>query len=469
VSESPRPTLDIADLGAAGASPVSLKLVVVAGPEEGIEVPLAGPCEIGSDPACELVLADASVSRRHARVSLERGRIVVKDLGSRNGTFVGEARVKQAEVGLGAVLRLGRSQVAIQPRWQLREVPPSSSRTFGELFGESLAMREIFAVLERVARSDVTMLVEGESGTGKELVARSIHKASPRASGPYVVFDCSAVPSELAESELFGHKKGAFSGATSDRAGAFQQANGGTICLDELGELPLDLQPKLLRVLESREIRSVGDDTSRAINVRVIASTNRDLHAEAQRGRFRTDLLYRLDVVKIRIPPLRNRPEDIPGLVARLLDGKLPAGDTIEGDNLKRLVGYTWPGNVRELRNTLARAVAMSAGADGRSAPFAKLVFNLGPASTAPTTIGTELPGVSQHVPYKEAKAQLLESFDRAYFGALLRRFPKNIQRAAAAAGLSRKHLYELLRRTGGIEDIETEISTEEDPEPEDA
>src|SRR5213075_70027 len=166
---------------------------------------------------------------------------------------------------------------------------------------------------------DVTVLVEGESGTGKELVARSLHAASPRSKGPYVVFDCSAVPSELAESELFGHKKGAFSGATSDRAGAFQRADGGTLCLDELGELPLDLQPKLLRVLETGEVRSVGSDTPRQVDVRLVASTNRDLHAETKRGRFRSDLYYRLEVVRVRMPPLRQRPKDIPGLIAKPL------------------------------------------------------------------------------------------------------------------------------------------------------
>jgi DNA-binding NtrC family response regulator len=448
VVTSTRHTIDIADLGAKGAAPVSLKLVVLAGPDEGVEVPLAGQCEIGTDDDCDLVLHDGSISRRHVRVKVERGHIVLTDLKSRNGTFVGETRVREGEVMLGAVLRLGRTRIAIQPRWHVREVAPSSARSFGELFGESVAMREIFAVLERVAPSDVTVLVEGESGTGKELVARSLHAASARKQGPYVVFDCSAVPGELAESELFGHKKGAFTGAVSDRAGAFARAHGGTICLDELGELPLDLQPKLLRVLESQEIRAVGDDAPpRKIDVRVVASTNRDLHAEVHRGRFRADLLYRLEVVKVRMPPLRNRPEDVPGLIARILDGKLAKDDAIEGDNLKRLMGYAWPGNIRELRNTLQRAVALASKTPAR---FGELVFNLGPASDAPSTIGAELPGVSHAMPYKEAKAQLLESFDRAYFGALLDRHPDNMVKAAAAAGISRKHLYEMLAKLRG-------------------
>ena len=435
-----------------GGAPVALKLVVVAGPQMGTEIPLAGVAEIGADATCQLVLTDPAVSRKHVRITVDGGRIVLSDLGSRNGTFVGEARIREAEVGIGSVLRIGKSLIAIQPRWRLQEVAPSESRSFGDLFGESLAMREVFAILERVARSDITVLVEGESGTGKELVARSVHRASRRASQPYVVFDCSAVPGELAESELFGHKKGAFSGATTDRAGAFQQANGGTICLDELGELPIELQPKLLRVLENQEVRPVGEDVPRKIDVRVIASTNRDLNAEVQRGSFRADLLYRLEVVRIRMPPLRARPDDVIGLVERLLEGKLPPGDRVVGENLRKLAAYAWPGNVRELRNTLARAVALGQTADGTPPRFADLVFNLGPASETARTIGFEFPGVAEEVPYKEAKAQLVESFERAYVGALRKRHPANIQRAATAAGLSRKHLYDLLKRVEGRE-----------------
>jgi DNA-binding NtrC family response regulator len=432
----------------AGSAPISAKLVVVAGVDEGTEVPLDDVVEIGTQSSCGLVLSDPSVSRRHVSVRRLGGRLVVKDLGSRNGTFLGDARIAEAEVPLGAVLRLGKTSIALQSRWYVREVPPSTARSFGELFGESVAMREIFAILERAAASAATILVEGESGTGKELAARSIHKASPRASGPYVVFDCGSVPSELAESELFGHKKGSFSGAVSNRAGAFQQASGGTICLDELGELPLELQPKLLRVLETGEVRPVGEDLAQKVDVRVIAATNRDLSAEAHRGRFRSDLLYRLEVVRVRLPPLRQRPEDIPGLVARLLEGKLRPGDAIDGDNLRKLTGYSWPGNVRELRNALARAMTLATpSAGGAPARFSELVFNLGPASATPTTIGQELPGVSSRVPYKQAKSQLLVSFDRAYLAAVLERHGGNVTQAAAAAGLSRKHLYELMRR----------------------
>jgi DNA-binding NtrC family response regulator len=433
------------DIGSAEGDRVPVKLVVVAGPDVGREIPLGAAAELGADASCELPLSDPTVSRRHARVAFERGTILLTDHGSRNGTFVADARVRDAELSIGAVFRVGKTSIAVQPRWRIREVAPSGARAFGDLYGESLAMREVFAILERVARSDVTVLVDGESGTGKELAARSIHAASARANGPYVVFDCSAVPPTLAESELFGHKRGAFTGATSDRAGAFVRAHGGTLCLDEIGELPLDLQPKLLRVLESREVRPVGEDRPRKVDVRLIASTNRDLAAEAERGRFRADLFYRLAVVEVRMPPLRARPSDIPGLVERLLAKELPSGDRIEGPNLQKLTAYAWPGNVRELRNVLARAIALSS-----KRSFASLAFDLGPAG--PLTIGSELPGIATDLPYKEAKAQLLESFERVYLAALRKRHPKNVARAAEAAGLSRKHLYELMKRAFGRE-----------------
>ena len=437
----------ITSLGGAaiGAAPVPAKLVVVNGPDEGTEQPLQGSVTIGSDKSCDLVLTDSAVSRKHVRIDSVAGLFKVRDLGSRNGTFLGGTRISDAAVPLGAVVQLGESAIAVQPRFYMREVAPTTDTRFGDLYGKSLAMREVFAMLARVAPSDINVLVEGESGTGKELAARSIHAASSRASKPYVVFDCTSIPRELAESELFGHKRGAFSGATDDRLGAFQQADGGTICLDEIGELPLDLQPKLLRVLETGEVRRVGDDDVKRVDVRVVAATNRDLGAEARRGNFRSDLYYRLEVMKVRMPPLRHRPEDIAGLVTHLLRGKL-ADAAIEGDNLKRLVSYTWPGNVRELRNVLERAVAFA----GPNPTFAQLVFNLGPMTESPATIGISFPGVATPMPFKDAKGELLAQFERAYVEGLLARHKGNVSQAAAAAQLSRKHLYDLIKRATG-------------------
>jgi transcriptional regulator with GAF, ATPase, and Fis domain len=441
-------TVDVGDALEPAAE--ALKVVVMAGPDEGKEVPLGRALTVGSGEDADLLLKDAAVSRKHARLSLRGMRVLVEDLGSKNGTQFAGARVERAVVPLGAVVTLGKTQLSIVPRWQMRELPPSTSDNFGMLYGSSLAMREIFAILERVAPTDVTVLVEGESGTGKELVARSLHQASTRTRAPYVVFDCGAVPAELAESELFGHVRGAFSGAVASRAGSFAQADGGTLCLDELGELPLDLQPKLLRVLETGELKPVGADATTRVDVRVIASTNRDLRAEVRRGRFREDLLYRLDVVKLRVPPLRQRPEDLPGLVERLLEGKLPPGDRVDGDNLARLRAYGWPGNVRELRNVLVRAVALARKPGEPPARFSELVFNLGPAASGPTTLGGDYPGVASALPYKEARGQLLDSFDRAYVAALLSRNGDNLSRAAQIAGVSRSFLYDLIRKTTG-------------------
>ncbi|MEZ4442630.1 MAG: sigma 54-interacting transcriptional regulator [Polyangiaceae bacterium] len=437
---------------AKGPVRVPVKLVVVQGPDEGLEIGLERVVKIGADPSCQFALSDSAVSREHCVVSAIAGQIAVKDLGSRNGTFLGTTRITEASVPLGALLQLGNTTIAVQPRLHVREVAPSSSRTFGDLYGEAVAMREVFAILERVAPTDATVLVEGESGTGKELVARAVHQHSSRARGPYVVFDCGAVPPQLAESELFGHKRGAFSGAVEDRMGAFGRADGGTICLDEIGELPLELQPKLLRALETGEIRRIGEDSMRRVDVRVIAATNRDLRAEAQRGTFRADLLYRLDVVKVRMPPLRHRPEDIAGLTRRLLGDKLVGGDTVEGDNLRKLMSYAWPGNVRELRNVLDRAMAL---APTRPARFADLAINLG--ASEPLTIGATFPGVANAIPYKDAKAQLLAAFDRAYVEALMDRHRGNVSRAAEAADLSRRALYDLIKRTTGEDAEESE------------
>ncbi|MEZ4370815.1 MAG: sigma 54-interacting transcriptional regulator [Polyangiaceae bacterium] len=428
--------------GAVPAGGVQAKLVVLSGEDEGRELPLVSKLSIGADPASDLALRDRRVSRKHAEILLRDGRIVLRDVGSRNGTLVGQHKIKELELPLGAVIRVGDTLLGVHPRWYTRELAPSAARRFGELTGASLRMREIYSILERVAPSDVTVLVEGESGTGKELAARSIHAASQRSGKPYVVFDCAAVPRELAESELFGHRRGAFSGAVSDRAGAFMQANGGTIFLDELGELPLELQPKLLRVLETGDVRAVGDDNMRHSDVRVVAATNRDLRAEVRRGRFREDLLYRLEVVKVRLPPLRERVEDIAEIVHELVGHEL-ADSEIAGENLQRLMAHGWPGNVRELRNVLERAMVLAA----QPPSFAKLVFNLGPLSAQPSTLGNAFPGVASPLPFKEAKEQLLDSFERAYLDALLERHKGNLTHAAQAAGISRKHLGELCKK----------------------
>jgi DNA-binding NtrC family response regulator len=435
-------------VSAALSGPAPAKLVVLSGSAEGIERALDRPLTLGSDPDCDIRLLDRGVSRRHARFSLRDGRAWVLDLDSRNGTYVESARIKEAELPLGVVVRLGETPIGIYPRLHAREVEPSPHDHFGQLHGGSLAMREVFAVLERVAATDSTVLIEGESGTGKELAAQSVHRASARANGPYVVCDCTTISKELAESELFGHRRGAFSGAVADHVGAFQQADGGTIFLDELGELPADLQPKLLRVLESGEVRRVGDSKAQKVDVRVIAATNRSLKAEVRRGRFRSDLLYRLAVVCVRMPPLRARPEDIAGITEQLLRERLAPGDRVGGPNLQRLMSYAWPGNVRELRNCLNRAYALATRSAG-TVRFQDLVLNLAADEEQPATLGYSFPGVDVPLPYKDAKQRLMAQFESAYVQGLMHRHGGNVTQAAKAAGISRKHLYELLTHLG--------------------
>src|SRR4051812_9296273 len=276
-------------------------------------------CAIGSHPSNDLVLDDSTVSRFHCELAISGASVRVRDLGSRNGTYLGDVQLTDALVPGGTVLRLGNSEIRIDVEDGQTELATSDRATFGALIGDSAVMREVFSQLEKIAASEATVLVEGETGTGKEGVAEAIHDASPRKDGPFIVLDCSAIPANLLESELFGHEPGAFTGATDRRIGAFEQASGGTLFLDEIGELPMELQPKLLRALESRDVRRVGGTKTIHCDLRIVAATNRDLRAEVNKGTFRADLYFRLAVVKVDLPPLRERAGDIPLLVTHLL------------------------------------------------------------------------------------------------------------------------------------------------------
>ncbi len=293
------------------------RVAVTAGPAAGArwQAPLER-CAIGSHPSNDLVIDDATVSRFHCELAIGGTAVQVRDLGSRNGTVAGSITITDATVRNGATLALGNSEIQIFVDPEELEVASSERSMFGALIGESAAMREVFSQLEKTAASDATVLIEGETGTGKEGAAEAIHDASPRAARPFVVLDCSAIPANLLESELFGHEAGAFTGAVDRRIGAFEQASTGTLFLDEIGELPAELQPKLLRALESREIRRVGGHASVRCDLRIIAATNRDLRAEVNRGTFRADHYYRLAVVRNALPPLRERVGDIPVLAA---------------------------------------------------------------------------------------------------------------------------------------------------------
>jgi DNA-binding NtrC family response regulator len=313
------------------------------------------------------------------------------------------------------------------------------------MVGDSVAMRRVFAVLERASSSSAPVLLLGESGTGKELAARAVHERSPRKNGPFVVFDCGAASETLIESELFGHKRGAFTGADADRPGAFARAHGGTLFLDEIGDLPIALQPKLLRLAEQGEVTPLGARASERYDVRLVAATHRDLWAEVARGAFRGDLYYRLAVVEVRLPPLRERAEDVPALARTFLESH---GVRVESPNLPafhRLAAYGWPGNVRELRNVLMRAVAL-APANPR---FEDLPILLRPDSAG----GGDPPLARADLAYHEKKAAILARFDRDYLSDLMRREGTNLAQAARVAGLERKYLYKLLARAGLLPD----------------
>ncbi len=344
------------------------RLVVVSGTDLQKTFSIEGKqLTIGSQEDNHCILNDPTVSRHHAAIEETGEGHVLRDLGSTNGTFLSGIPIKEAYLEYGSIIGLGNTRLQFVPLEETVEIPPSQEHYFGDVFGGSVEMKRIFTMLKKISPTDITVTIEGETGTGKELVARAIHSRSQRAKGPFVVIDCGSISKSLIESELFGHEKGAFTGATQARRGAFEMANGGTIFIDEIGELGLEMQPKLLRVLEQREVRRVGGNEVFKVNVRVIAATNRDLASEVPKGRFREDLFYRISVVKIHLPPLREKGEDIPFLTqkfAREFSEQYSRGEgvAVSAEALEILRHYHWPGNVRELRNVITRAMAMGDG-----------------------------------------------------------------------------------------------------------
>ena len=399
---------------------------------------------VGSRPENDVVVDDPSVSRLHLEIAAEDAGFRLRDLGSRNGTFVDGYRVKDIYLRDGSVIRAGKSEIAFRLASHEVDIPAGGAARFGPLVGASIAMRELYAVLAKVARADTTLLVEGETGTGKELVARAVHEASARASGPLVTVDCASMPAGLLESLLFGHERGAFTGATDRRMGQLELADGGTLFLDELGELPLELQPKLLRALESRTLRRVGGTEEIPFDVRIVAATNRDLAEEVNRGAFRDDLYYRLAVIRLRVPPLRDRLEDLPMLIDHFVRRRStsPAeGErmlaAISEDNLRALAQHPWPGNVRELRNVIERSLTLAH-------PDERLELSPTSPHTTPEDAGFE---VDVDKPYGEGKAELVDRFDRKYLFAQLERHGGNISAAARASGLERMHFKRILKK----------------------
>jgi transcriptional regulator with GAF, ATPase, and Fis domain len=406
-----------------------------------------GTISIGAADGSDLQLKDETVSRNHAEIMKTKEGYLIRDLGSTNGTFVGGLKVKEAYLVAGSIIKIGKTRIKFVPQDEQLEIYPSKKTSFGSIVGRSLEMRKIFGILEKVAPTNVTVIITGETGTGKEVIARALHQHSRRAKAPFIVFDCGAVAENLIESELFGHERGSFTGATTTRQGAFELADGGTIFLDEIGELNLELQPKLLRALESGEVKRVGADRSKKVDVRVVAATNRKLKEEVGKGRFREDLYFRLSVVQLHLPPLRKRTEDIPNLIKHFFEvAKKEAPEKeIEGINdeaMRLLSEYQWPGNVRELKNAIDRAFSFC---DGNMVDVTHL-----PDYIQERSIVTQAhPAMDGGLPFKDAKEKWVESFEKDYLIEVLRRNNMNISKAAKQAGIDRKSVQRLLKKYG--------------------
>jgi transcriptional regulator with PAS, ATPase and Fis domain len=420
------------------------RLAVTAGPNAGASFESTGErCVIGTHKSTDFRLDDDTVSRFHCEIDPTSGRPILRDLGSKNGTRVDGVSSLSVQLHAGARLTLGRSQIVFEPSQDQTKVAISERDSFGSLVGRSVAMRRVFKLLEQAATNDATVLLQGETGTGKEVAAESIHRESARAKKPFVVVDCAAMPPHLLESELFGHERGAFTGAIGTREGAFEEANGGTIFLDEIGELPLDLQPKLLRFLDKREVKRIGSNKYVGVDVRVIAATNRDLKREVNEKRFRPDLYYRLGVIQVHLPSLRKRPEDIGLLVDALLKILEPQyqGQTAALRSRAfqaELRAHAWPGNVRELRNYIERSLALHAPPSIADEP------------TAPSSRGMTIARLaSPTLPLKVAREGWTRALERHYLEGMMQRNGGNLAAAARAAEVDRMHFYRLLCRHG--------------------
>ncbi|MDB4967315.1 MAG: sigma54 specific transcriptional regulator, Fis family [Myxococcales bacterium] len=444
--QPPRTRVSTEGVAARAVHLTQCKLVVLKGSQRGKEFVISGDViRIGKVEGNDLVLPEETVSRVHCEILRDAKGHLLRDLQSTNGTFLDGAEIREAYIRAGSVITIGAVQLKFQPFEERIEILPSDKEQLGEMVGSSLKMREIFGLTERIAPTEATVLIEGETGTGKDMVARTIHALSKRKDQPFVVVDCGAVSGTLIESELFGHEKGAFTGATTTRQGAFELAHGGTIFLDELGELSLDLQPKLLRVLEQREIRRVGGNRTIKIDIRVVAATKQDLQKEVQKGKFREDLYFRLSVVPIHMPSVRERKEDIPLIVRAFLAKMAKEGAPpreMDDATIQSLMSHDWPGNVRELRNVLERGVYLSPTAANGSP--VKLV-----SMPSPHSDGFEATAApfQESKSYRENKEQWENEFEKRYLTWLMERAQGNISRAAREADMDRKYLHKLLKK----------------------
>ncbi len=392
-------------------------------------------CRIGTHSSNDLVLTDPAVSRFHCRMMREDSGWRLCDLGSRNGTKLEGVRIRDADVPPDATLALGDSTVRVRAVDAAEQAVVPMVPAFGQIAGTSVPMRKLFALLEKVAPSDINVLIAGESGTGKELVANEIVQRSPRAEKPFIVVDCGAISPNLVESELFGHMRGSFTGADRDRLGAFEAAEGGTVFLDEVAELAVELQPKLLRAIEAREVRRVGENRARKVNVRVVSATNRDLEREVNRGRFREDLYFRLAVMTVHVPSLRERLDDIEILIRVFLQALAAVDEErlFTPAVLADMRRHDWPGNVRELRNYVERTVVLQ-----NAAPAFRR--GAGPCGAPSADIGA---------PFRIAKDAAVDAFEVSYLSALLAAAGNNMSKAARMAGMDRMYLHRLVQKHG--------------------
>ncbi len=417
----------------------SAMLTVRKGPDRGLKLALSDHgVVVGSEKSCDLCLSDEGVSRRHFEIIPQTTGYLIRDLGSMNGTFLRGIRITEAILTEGLDIELGRSRLRLTLLDQFDEFPLSPHSAFGKMLGPSAAMRRVFTLLESATGADLTLLLTGETGTGKDLAAETVHGLSRRRDAPFIVVDCGAITASLLASELFGHKKGAFTGAERDRVGSFEAAAGGTLFLDEIGELDVATQPMLLRFLESRQIKRLGENRYRPVDVRLIVATNRDLDAEVKAGRFRQDLFFRLSVLRVRMPSLRERPEDIAFLARHFVQKLKPELDpdqVLSEQILAMLYSHSWAGNVRELRNVVERLLVV---------PYDKAFLR--EAEPAPSLMKID---DLLRMPFHHARKAWVERFEKQYLSFQLHNHQGVVTRAAKKSEMARETFHRLMAKHG--------------------
>jgi transcriptional regulator with GAF, ATPase, and Fis domain len=427
---------------------MTYSLVVIEGPDapRSFRLDPSSPSRplMGQSPSCDLRLSDPEVSRRHAALDVIGRRLRITDLGSTNGTYVDGVAIGVAFLRGGEIIRMGATALRVEPSTAAAPTTAIRAAQFGRMLGESAAMRRLYPLCQRLSASNVAVVIEGETGTGKEQLAEALHEMGPRADKPFVVLDCTSVPASLIESELLGHERGAFTGATAARHGVFEQAHTGTLLIDEIGDLPLELQPKLLRAIERSVVRRLGGDRPIHVDVRLLAATRRDLDREVQLGRFRDDLFHRLAVARIELPPLRDRDGDVALLAGHFCRELGGDQNGLPAELLSRWSDERWPGNVRELRNAVARYLALGDVGDDGQAHSRRSAMGLAAAANHGDSIARLL---TLDLPLADARQQLVREFEKRFVEHLLEMHGGNVTRAAAAAGITRRHLQNLKGR----------------------